>query len=679
MADEFAVLSEIDAPRTKLSGNLGSLSRLSNFYHLDVSNTDVSGDLCDLPQDLVGLKAKGTGVRGDVRCLQNWRWISHISLADTATVGDVAAALSTNRWYLQSLDISRVKQIRGDLILLGDAKNLSTVQISGTQMSLHLNQSLSGKFPALKVLHARNIICSLTEHHIDFNENEAIFKSLHELDLAGSSLQGDAQRFFYSILCRAPLQRINVGNTKLSGEVYFGDIVDMRDANGGVVNHALAWASTLFSLDLSGTHVNTVHFNSRICVKFRSSCSTLYYDKPSLNGLGLRNTPNLSTLDDSLLLATSRVYVNLQGSGYQIPRDKALNIGLQASADVLTRQADYQCHAALGRPFLLLEPVTAAPESLCECLPGFYGRGKTCQRCSDQQYQNEPNGTKCKDCPFLERPRSDRTACEPNFLGHLLSFYGIVAWICVTWAFQLLRRAAIGVPIEDISMSSDGGLIVTTLWRHGIYCQGAHFRILSSGHPALHKAELEAHVMTGHRLKLIGFDSVESSMGYLRPRWPDGVFAHSVFKCPTAIVATILLVAAVCLCSPQAYGASAVLVIFLAGTFSLMVTMLFEHVRPAQSRLGLRTRAFQQLLNQSNPFPTACARGRGRGVSLAKLEKLVGGFQDLILDRNMYYVVANIVLPLTQHAKLSYAELVGPTEAGWFVSHYWGSWSLPRK
>ena len=39
----------------------------------------------------------------------------------------------------------------------------------------------------------------------------------------------------------------------------------------------------------------------------------------------------------------------------------------------------------------------------------------------------------------------------------------------------------------------------------------------------------------------------------------------------------------------------------------------------------------------------------------------------------MYYMDANIVKPLTAHSKLSYAELVGPADAMWFVSHWWGS------
>ena len=38
----------------------------------------------------------------------------------------------------------------------------------------------------------------------------------------------------------------------------------------------------------------------------------------------------------------------------------------------------------------------------------------------------------------------------------------------------------------------------------------------------------------------------------------------------------------------------------------------------------------------------------------------------------MYYVCSNIVKPLTEPFKLSFSELVSPTQIQWFVSHYWG-------
>ena len=39
----------------------------------------------------------------------------------------------------------------------------------------------------------------------------------------------------------------------------------------------------------------------------------------------------------------------------------------------------------------------------------------------------------------------------------------------------------------------------------------------------------------------------------------------------------------------------------------------------------------------------------------------------------MHYVCHNIVKPLTRKAQLSYAEVAGPHEVEYFVSHYWGT------
>merc|ERR1719461_1200186 len=38
----------------------------------------------------------------------------------------------------------------------------------------------------------------------------------------------------------------------------------------------------------------------------------------------------------------------------------------------------------------------------------------------------------------------------------------------------------------------------------------------------------------------------------------------------------------------------------------------------------------------------------------------------------MYYLCPNLVMPLTEPDQLSYAEVAGPKDVQWFVSHYWG-------
>jgi len=67
-----------------------------------------------------------------------------------------------------------------------------------------------------------------------------------------------------------------------------------------------------------------------------------------------------------------------------------------------------------------------------------------------------------------------------------------------------------------------------------------------------------------------------------------------------------------------------------------------------------------------------CSRGPERALTAGKLHDFLQFFETFIKERSMYYVCSNIVMPLTKPYKLSFAELVGPTQIQWFVSHYWG-------
>jgi hypothetical protein len=75
---------------------------------------------------------------------------------------------------------------------------------------------------------------------------------------------------------------------------------------------------------------------------------------------------------------------------------------------------------------------------------------------------------------------------------------------------------------------------------------------------------------------------------------------------------------------------------------------------------------------KANPSPKACEKGPGRAITAYQLFDLLDGFIEFICDRNLYYIDANIVRPLTKPFRLSMAEFLGPSQVQWFVSHYWG-------
>jgi len=89
---------------------------------------------------------------------------------------------------------------------------------------------------------------------------------------------------------------------------------------------------------------------------------------------------------------------------------------------------------------------------------------------------------------------------------------------------------------------------------------------------------------------------------------------------------------------------------------------------PLQQRLELfRTRLLEEGIEA-----TPCERGPGRAVSIGQMLDLWEFFLTFVQERNMYYLDGNIVRPLTSASEVSFAELVGPLQVEWFVSHFWG-------
>lgn len=59
-------------------------------------------------------------------------------------------------------------------------------------------------------------------------------------------------------------------------------------------------------------------------------------------------------------------------------------------------------------------------------------------------------------------------------------------------------------------------------------------------------------------------------------------------------------------------------------------------------------------------------------MTVRQLWSLYSQFEEFIADRSMYFVDSNIIKPMTAKARVSFAELVGPSTVQFFVSHYWG-------
>ncbi|CAE7594077.1 pmpB [Symbiodinium natans] len=81
----------------------------------------------------------------------------------------------------------------------------------------------------------------------------------------------------------------------------------------------------------------------------------------------------------------------------------------------------------------------------------------------------------------------------------------------------------------------------------------------------------------------------------------------------------------------------------------------------------------RQIQHEEHPGPDA-AHPKNQGLLALTLWELWGHFQSFILlDRNMHFVVANIVRPLTRSQQVSFVSLWGGREVSYFVSHSWGT------
>lgn len=59
----------------------------------------------------------------------------------------------------------------------------------------------------------------------------------------------------------------------------------------------------------------------------------------------------------------------------------------------------FECFPIAWKPKLFVTRHTFAPRALCQCRPGRSGSGSNCRKCPLNTYANEPNLTKCVDCP----------------------------------------------------------------------------------------------------------------------------------------------------------------------------------------------------------------------------------------------------------------------------------------
>ena len=207
--------------------------------------------------------------------------------------------------------------------------------------------------------------------------------------------------------------------------------------------------------------------------------------------------------------------------------------------------------------------------------------------------------------------------------------------------------------------------------------------------PAPENENFVARAVDCVRLELVDMQNGPSaSMGTLLPRFPEDVFRTSIackYVSPAVHCATTTSIAvmASCLISTSGMirmgcgmeeGLGEYLLVFsnmlgpiLAG-LAAVAWRRRQSKRPSQLQRAI-TQFRRRLLSRYCPTPRK--PGPFCATSVSSLEDFHDAFSDFIQVEQTYYVVSNIISPLTRPEKMSLAELLGPLEITFFVSYAW--------
>lgn len=340
---------------------------------------------------------------------------------------------------------------------------------------------------------------------------------------------------------------------------------------------------------------------------------------------------------------------------------------------------------------------------LCQpCARGRVAIGVKCTKCGAGTRANDdqseciicesgkfsPTGdSTCSACSFGTTSGPASAACSFDPLHPMLLCCFIVQFVAVYPLCWSIRR---GIRVVDISQLGDK-LVVKTLRAHGFYGRPTKVSIAGTGHQLLDKpaSRFNARALGPGRIELIHLNGepimecIESSMGTLRQCFPNDLVNSGSFA-PTLVLSLVLLPIPWIIMSFEhlyhtdehahvgrsLHSAGVALgTVVAAAVAALNRLRYFRSLTPMERRID----EFQTQLLEKNPNPTSCERGPGRAVTVYQLLQFQFFFRDIIQNRTAYYLEPNVIRPLTKPYWLSFAELVGPRQLTFFVSHFWGT------
>lgn len=328
-----------------------------------------------------------------------------------------------------------------------------------------------------------------------------------------------------------------------------------------------------------------------------------------------------------------------------------------------------------------------------------------CRPCKPGQHKPEAdNHAQCRDCPvnhyapeagaagclacvgniFIYSVNKEQTQCSMDVPTSLPILLCIACWSCIFYLVLLVF--GLPVVVVDISKQADRIRIVSNGRHHLLMGRGATARFWGTGEPFLDTGQYDFKVtcLSNNELLLQQEDGAEvqnlqSSSGWLKLKPQQSFLSTGMFRIP--YIAWCLLPGMVYagLLHYQNVSDKGVMTSYTGlhvaiGCFMGLLAHRIRHHQLARTCLRKDIKSFRRELLHKNPQPVRCPRGPSRALQAGQLCQFLDYFAGYIgPSRTMYYICHNIILPITRRYKLSYAELAGPTETAWFVSHYWGT------
>eukprot|EP00931_Biecheleriopsis_adriatica_P029338 TRINITY_DN17433_c0_g1_i2.p1 TRINITY_DN17433_c0_g1~~TRINITY_DN17433_c0_g1_i2.p1 ORF type:complete len:1209 (-),score=208.00 TRINITY_DN17433_c0_g1_i2:54-3635(-) len=334
-------------------------------------------------------------------------------------------------------------------------------------------------------------------------------------------------------------------------------------------------------------------------------------------------------------------------------------------------------------------------------------------RCFGREVDLNGDGS-CELCQFIwEVPTPTRTRCrlDPARFGILMLAVSmmVLSFTVLLYQFEVsgllkgkLRQITVHgrrIYIEDVyALASDKQVskdfkqqercvIITTVVPHKLTSCAAGIPVtlwgtgnfLLDSKPSKQKV-FRAKVDGAHQLTLMGANheplniEAESSMGVIvLPLFRSLAHTKLLDWLPAYVCVVLCLIGAV------AVGIFLDMTDLQAGIWCLVsivvAALLTASLKSSQSNGSLQAslQVYKKKLKVKNPRPVQCPKGPDRAVRVGDLFDLHDFFKAYVRDRTMYYMEPNILRPLTAVHKLSYAEVVGPVQVEWFVSHWWGT------